>query len=32
MPAGHMGRGSRYMLVVEVLELRPAADAACSAA
>ena len=32
MPAGHMGRGSRYMLVVEVLELRPAVEAACSAA
>jgi hypothetical protein len=32
MPAGHMGRGSRYMLVVEVLELRPATEAACSAA
>jgi len=32
MPAGHMGRGSRYLLVTEVLELRAADDARCSAA
>jgi hypothetical protein len=32
MPAGtgHMGRGSRYMLVTEVLELRPAEEAGCA--
>ena len=23
MPAGHMGRGTRYMLVTEVMEVRP---------
>jgi hypothetical protein len=28
--AGHMGRGSRYMLVTEVLELRPAEEAGCA--
>jgi hypothetical protein len=32
MPAGHMGRGTRYMLVSEVLELRPAEEAGCAAA
>ncbi|MDB4883804.1 MAG: hypothetical protein JWL95_2570 [Gemmatimonadetes bacterium] len=31
MPAGHMGRGTRYMLVSEVLQLRPASEAGCSA-
>jgi hypothetical protein len=31
MPAGHMGRGTRYMLVSEVLELRPAEEAGCAA-
>ena len=31
MPAGHMGRGSRYMLVTEILELRSADEAGCSA-
>ena len=32
MPAGtgHMGRGSRYMLVTEILELRPAEEAGCA--
>jgi hypothetical protein len=30
MGAGHMGRGSRYMLVHEVLDLRPATGAGCS--
>jgi len=30
MGAGHMGRGSRYMLVHEVLDVRPATDAGCS--
>src|SRR5215207_402899 len=30
MPAGHMGRGTRYMLVSEVLELRAADEAGCS--
>ena len=30
MPAGHMGRGTRYMLVHEVIELRLAADAGCA--
>ena len=30
MQAGHMGRGSRYMLVHEVLEVRPAAEAGCA--
>jgi hypothetical protein len=30
MQAGHMGRGTRYMLVHEVLELRPAAEAGCA--
>ena len=28
--AGHMGRGSRYMLVTEILELRPAEEAGCA--
>ena len=34
MPAGtgHMGRGSRYLLVTEILELRAAEDTTCSAA
>lgn len=32
MPAGHMGRGTRYMLVSEVLELRPAEEAGCATA
>lgn len=27
MPAGHMGRGTRYMLVTEILEIRPLAGA-----
>lgn len=27
---GHMGRGSRYMLVTEILELRPAEEAGCA--
>ena len=30
--AGHMGRGSRYMLVTEILELRRAEDAGCAKA
>jgi hypothetical protein len=30
MQAGHMGRGTRYMLVHEVLEVRPAAEAGCA--
>ena len=34
MPAGtgHMGRGSRYLFVTEILELRSADEAGCSAA
>jgi hypothetical protein len=32
MPAGHGGRGTRYMLVSEVLQLRPASDAGCASA
>jgi hypothetical protein len=28
--AGHMGRGSRYMLVTEILEMKPADDAGCA--
>lgn len=34
MPAGtgHMGRGSRYLLVTEILELRAAEDTTCTAA
>jgi hypothetical protein len=34
MPAGtgHMGRGSRYLLVTEILELRAAEDTTCSTA
>ena len=34
MPAGtgHMGRGSRYMLVTEILELKPAEDGGCARA
>jgi hypothetical protein len=32
MQAGHMGRGTRYMLISEVLELRPSTDATCSTA
>lgn len=27
MPSGHMGKGSRYMLVTEVLDVRPLAGA-----
>jgi hypothetical protein len=30
MQAGHMGRGTRYMLISEVLEIRPASDASCA--
>jgi hypothetical protein len=30
--AGHMGRGSRYMFVTEILELRPAEEAGCTKA
>jgi hypothetical protein len=30
MGAGHMGRGSRYMLVTEVLSIRPADEAGCT--
>jgi hypothetical protein len=30
MPAGHMGRGTRYMLVTEILDIRPLpSDGAC---
>ena len=34
MPAGtgHMGRGSRYMLVTEILELKPVEEAGCAKA
>jgi hypothetical protein len=32
MGAGHMGRGSRYMLVYEVLDIRPASGAGCASA
>ena len=34
MPAGtgHMGRGSRYLFVTEILELRSAGEGGCSAA
>ena len=34
MPAGtgHMGRGSRYLLVTEILELRPAEEGGCAKA
>ena len=28
--AGHMGRGSRYLLVTEILELKPADEAGCT--
>lgn len=28
--AGHMGRGSRYMLISEVLEVRPSSEAGCA--
>jgi len=31
MGAGHMGRGSRYMLVHEILDIRPASGVGCSA-
>jgi hypothetical protein len=32
MPAGHMGRGTRYMLVTEVLDIRPLpSEGACTA-
>ena len=27
MPAGHMGRGTRYMLVTKILDIRPMPDA-----
>lgn len=30
--AGHMGRGSRYLLVTEILELRPTEEAGCAKA
>jgi hypothetical protein len=30
--AGHMGRGSRYVFVTEILELRSAEEAGCTAA
>ena len=30
--AGHMGRGSRYMLVTEILEMKPAEEAGCAKA
>ena len=30
MGAGHMGRGSRYMLVHEILDIRPATGAGCA--
>lgn len=30
--AGHMGHGSRYMLVSEILELKPTEDAGCAKA
>jgi len=30
MMAGHMGRGTRYMLVSEVLEVRRAGDSSCA--
>ena len=30
--AGHMGRGSRYLFVTEILELRSAEEVGCSAA
>jgi hypothetical protein len=30
MGAGHMGRGTRYMLVREILDIRPATGAGCS--
>jgi hypothetical protein len=30
MPAGHMGRGSRYMLVSEVLQVRAASEVGCA--
>jgi hypothetical protein len=32
MMAGHMGRGTRYMLVSEVLEVRRAGEASCATA
>ena len=32
MGAGHMGRGARYMLVHEILDLRAASGAGCSSA
>jgi hypothetical protein len=32
MPAGHGGRGTRYMLVSEVLQVRPVSDAGCASA
>jgi hypothetical protein len=28
--AGHMGRGSRYMLVTEILEMKPADEMGCA--
>jgi hypothetical protein len=30
--AGHKGRGSRYLLVTEILELKPAEEAGCARA
>ena len=30
MGAGHMGRGSRYMLVHEILDIKPPTNAGCS--
>jgi hypothetical protein len=30
--AGHMGRGSRYMLVIEILELKPVESGGCAQA
>jgi hypothetical protein len=30
--AGHMGRGSRYMLVTEILEMKPADQVGCAKA
>ncbi|MEO6526464.1 MAG: hypothetical protein ABIP93_07560 [Gemmatimonadaceae bacterium] len=32
MPAGHGGLGTRYMLVTEVLQLRPGSEASCASA
>ena len=30
--AGHMGRGSRYMLITEILEMKPADERGCAKA